>query len=110
MLARWSIYCTAQLDADDDKKKALEHSVSDPEAKVAGLEEAIVIVTGEIDALKDGVRAPDESAAEATEQRRGARGVCRVMVSNGAAKELISYAKNRMPGSIIFQPKREPKK
>lgn len=90
-------YCTAQLDAADDKKKALEHTVSDLEAKIAGLKEAIVTVTGEIDALEDGIRALDKSVAEATEQRKEEHEeYAELMASDGAAKELILYAKNRM--------------
>merc|ERR1719420_2667021 len=90
-------YCTAQLDAADDKKKALEHTVSDLEAKIAGLKEAIVTVTGEIDALEDGIRALDKSVAEATEQRKEEHEeYSELMASDGAAKELILFAKNRM--------------
>merc|ERR1719321_2140342 len=37
---------------DDDKKKSLERTVSNLEATIAGLKEAIVTVTGEIDASR----------------------------------------------------------
>merc|ERR1719399_1248739 len=90
-------YCTAQLDAADDKKKSLERTVSDLEAKIAGLKEAIVTITGEIDALEDGIRALDKSVAEATELRKEEHvEYSELMASDGAAKELILYAKNRM--------------
>merc|ERR1719515_58860 len=90
-------YCTAQLDTADDKKKALERTVSYLEAKIAGLKEAIVTITGEIDALEDGIRALDKSVAEATELRKEEHEeYSELMASDGAAKELILYAKNRM--------------
>merc|ERR1719364_159694 len=106
-------YCSAQLDTADDKKKALEHTVSDLEAKIAGLKEAIVTVTGEIDALEDGIRALDKSVAEATEVRKEEHEeYAELMASDGAAKELILYAKNRMqkfynPKLYKSPPKRE---
>merc|ERR550514_2457455 len=90
-------FCTAQLDTADDKKKTLERTVSDLEAKIAGLKEAIVTVTGEIDALEDGIRALDKSVAKATEIRKDEHEeYSELMAADGAAKELILYAKNRM--------------
>merc|ERR1719311_1904920 len=90
-------YCTAQLDTADDKKKALERTVSDLESQIASLKEAIITVTGEIDALEDGIRALDKSVAEATENRKEEHEeYAELMASDGAAKELILYAKNRM--------------
>merc|ERR1719230_914646 len=105
-------FCTAQLDADD-KKKALDRTVSDLETKIAGLKEALVTITGEIDALEDGIRALDKSVAEATEIRKKEHEeYSELMASNGAAKELILFAKNRMqkfynPRLYKAPPKRE---
>merc|ERR1719230_973499 len=105
-------FCTAQLDAADEKK-SLERTVSDLEARIAGLKEAIVTVTGEIDALEDGIRALDKSVAEATEIRKEEHEeYSELMASDGAAKELILYAKNRMqkfynPKLYKAPPKRE---
>jgi len=106
-------YCTAQLDTADDKKKALERTVSDLESQIASLKEAIITVTGEIDALEDGIRALDKSVAEATENRKEEHEeYAELMASDGAAKELILYAKNRMqkfynPKLYKAPPKRE---
>merc|ERR1719454_1813202 len=106
-------YCTAQLDTADDKKKTLERTVSDLENEIAGLKEAIITVTGEIDALEDGIRALDKSVAEATEVRKEEHEeYAELMASDGAAKELILYAKNRMqkfynPKLYKAPPKRE---
>merc|ERR1719321_176100 len=106
-------YCSAQLDTADDKKKALERTVSDLESQIASLKEAIITVTGEIDALEDGIRALDKSVAEATEVRKEEHEeYAELMASDGAAKELILYAKNRMqkfynPKLYKAPPKRE---
>merc|ERR1719399_1607195 len=106
-------YCSAQLDTADDKKKALEHTVSDLESRIASLKEAIITVTGEIDALEDCIRALDKSVAEATEVRKEEHEeYAELMASDGAAKELILYAKNRMqkfynPKLYKAPPKRE---
>merc|ERR1719321_1071173 len=106
-------YCSAQLDTADDKKKALERTVSDLESQIASLKEAIITVTGEIDALEDGIRALDKSVAEATENRKEEyEEYAELMASDGAAKELILYAKNRMqkfynPKLYKAPPKRE---
>merc|ERR1719159_2039110 len=91
----------------------LEREVSDLENKIAGLKEAIITVTGEIDALEDGIRALDKSVAEATEIRKDEHEeYSELMASDGAAKELILYAKNRMqkfynPKLYKAPPKRE---
>merc|ERR1719321_343951 len=106
-------YCSAQLDTADDKKKALERTVSDLESQIASLKEAIITVTGEIDALEDGIRALDKSVAEATENRKEEHEeYAELMASDRAAKELILYAKNRMqkfynPKLYKAPPKRE---
>merc|ERR1719161_1320435 len=102
-----------RLDTADDKKKALEHTVSDLESRIASLKEAIITVTGEIDALEDGIRALDKSVAEATEVRKEEHEeYAELMASDGAAKGLILYAKNRIqkfynPKLYKAPPKRE---
>merc|ERR1719253_345760 len=63
-------YCDAQFDLSDDKKKALERSVSDEKAAIAKTEEAIATTADEIAALQAGIKALDKSVAEATEQRK----------------------------------------
>merc|ERR1719379_910218 len=90
-------YCEKELDLADDKKKALERSISDSEKAIADVEEGIATVTDEIAALEDGIKALDKSVAEATEQRKKENEeYTELMASNTAARELILFAKNRM--------------
>merc|ERR550537_197728 len=90
-------YCKNQLDVTDDKLKELGHTLSDHESQIAALQEGITTTTAEIDALEDGIVALDKSVAEATEQRKKENEeYSQLMAGNGAAKELILFAKNRM--------------
>merc|ERR1719217_1900173 len=63
-------YCEMQLDFADDKKKGLEHSISNLEKAIAKEKEAIAALADEIKALEEGIVALDKSVAEATEQRK----------------------------------------
>merc|ERR1719321_2012853 len=90
-------YCKNQLDLTDDKLKELGHKLSDEESQIAALQEGITTTTAEIDMLEDGIVALDKSVAEATEQRKKENEeFSQLMMGNGAAKELILFAKNRM--------------
>merc|ERR1719399_1967787 len=90
-------FCKNQLDLTDDKLKELGHKLSDEESQIAALQEGITTTTAEIDALDDGIKALDKSVAEATEQRKKEHEeYSELMASDGAAKELILFAKNRM--------------
>merc|ERR1719473_1853409 len=90
-------YCKNQLDITDDKLKELGHTLSDQESKISALQEGITTTTSEIDTLEDGIVALDKSVAEATEQRKQENAeYSQLMAANGAAKELILFAKNRM--------------
>merc|ERR1719281_1467764 len=90
-------YCKNQLDTTDDKLKELGHTLEDQESQLAALQEGITTTTAEIDALEDGITALDKSVAEATEQRKKEHDeYSQLIASNGAAKELILFAKNRM--------------
>merc|ERR1719265_560712 len=90
-------YCEHELDLADDKKKALERSISDSEKAIAEVEEGVATVTDEIKALEDGIKALDKSVAEATQQRKKENEeYTGLMAGNTAAKELILFAKNRM--------------
>jgi len=97
-------YCAAEFDQSDDKKKALERSVSDASAAIADSEESIATLASEIKALQDGIAALDKSVAEATEQRKEENAeYTTLMAQNTAAKELIGVAKNRM--NKFYNPK-----
>jgi len=97
-------YCAAQFDFSDDKKKGLEHSVSDLETAIAKGKEAIATLTDEIKALEDGIKALDKSVAEATEQRKEENeDFTALMASDSAAKQLLDFAKNRL--NKFYNPK-----
>jgi len=106
-------YCNTQLDSLDDKKKALERSISDSSAAIDASNEAIATLTSEIKALEDGIAALDKSVAEATEQRKEENeDFTALMASDSAAKELLGVAKNRLnkfynPKLYVAPPKRE---
>merc|ERR1719510_2361853 len=90
-------YCAEQFDSTDDKKKALERSVSDLEAAIASAEGAIATVKDEMAALGAGIKALDKAVAEATEQRKEESAEFKaLMASDTAAKELLKFAKNRL--------------
>merc|ERR1719401_572271 len=90
-------YCSAQFDQAEDTKKSLERSLGDLETVIAETKDAISTLTEEIEALKAGIAALDKSVAEATEQRKAENAEYKdLMANNGAAKELIQFAKNRL--------------
>mmetsp|Transcript_82095 Transcript_82095/g.150101 ORF Transcript_82095/g.150101 Transcript_82095/m.150101 type:complete len:699 (-) Transcript_82095:70-2166(-) len=90
-------YCEAQFDVSDDKKKGLDHSISNLETVIADLEETIATAGSDIDALVAGIESLDKSVAEATEQRQAEHEeFVELMASDSAAKELLDFAKNRL--------------
>jgi len=90
-------YCAAQFDLADDKKKGLERSISDLETAIDEMKDGIATTKTEIEALEDGIKALDKSVAEATEQRKQENeDFTELMGSDAAAKELLSFAKNRL--------------
>merc|ERR1719506_2311466 len=90
-------YCAKQFDFADDKKKALERSVSDLETAIEKGKEATATLADEIKALEDGIKALDKSVAEATEQRKEENeDYTQLIASDAAAKELLGFAKNRL--------------
>merc|ERR1719345_434966 len=97
-------YCNMQFDLSDDKKKGLERSVSNLEKAIAKAKEAIAALTEELAGLEDGIKALDKSVAEATEQRKEENEeYSELMASNGAAKEILGFAKNRL--NKFYNPK-----
>merc|ERR550539_2243286 len=84
-------YCAVQLDTTDDKKKALERTVSDLEGEIAKAKELIATLTDEIAALTAGIVELDKSVAEATEQRQAENEEFKaLMAADTAAKELLT--------------------
>merc|ERR1719271_992925 len=97
-------YCETQFDLADDKKKGLERSVSNLEKAIAKEKEGIAMLADEIKALEEGIVALDKSVAEATENRKEENEeYTALMASNGAAKELLGFAKNRL--NKFYNPK-----
>merc|ERR1719264_1435487 len=97
-------YCEKQFDMTDDKKKALERTVSDEDAAIAAAKEGIAALTDEIAALETGIKDLDKSVAEATAQRKEEHvDFKELMASDSAAKELLGIAKNRL--NKFYNPK-----
>jgi len=106
-------YCNSQFDFADDKRKALERTVSQEENAIATAKDAIATLVEEIAALEAGIKALDKSVAEATEQRKQENAEFKeLMASDAAAKEVLVWAKNRLnkfynPKMYKAPPKRE---
>merc|ERR1740130_1516556 len=97
-------YCAAQFDQSDDKKKSLERSISDLETAISDAKEGIAATQDEIAALGKSIKALDKAVAEATEQRKEENeDFTQLMASDGAAKEILGFAKNRL--NKFYNPK-----
>merc|ERR1719271_2326682 len=97
-------YCEMQFDLADDKKKSLERTVSNLEKAIEKAKEGVKALAAEIAALQDGLKALDKSVAEATEQRKEENAeYTELMANDGAAKELLGFAKNRL--NKFYNPK-----
>merc|ERR1719405_419884 len=97
-------YCETQFDLADDKKKSLERSISNLEKAIEKANEGIKALAAEIKALEEGIAALDKSVAEATEQRKEENSeYTELMANDGAAKELLGFAKNRL--NKFYNPK-----
>lgn len=97
-------YCAQQLDSQEDKKKELELAVSDATNAIATTQEGISTLTEEATALEKGIKALDKSVAEATEQRKEENAEYKdLMAADAAAKELLTFAKNRL--NKFYNPK-----
>merc|ERR1719336_1023972 len=97
-------YCADQFDVSDDKKKAVTRAIAGEDSAIASAKEAIATLTSEIAALQAGIAALDKSVAEATAQRKDENAECKALIaSNGAAQELLAFAKNRL--NKFYNPK-----
>jgi septal ring factor EnvC (AmiA/AmiB activator) len=97
-------YCSTQFDESDDKKKSLEHAISDLETAIEETKEGISSAESDIDALEKSIKALDKSVASATEQRKEENEeFTELMASDSAAKELLGFAKNRL--NKFYNPK-----
>merc|ERR1719428_1220086 len=106
-------WCDAELDTSDDKKKALEHDITDLEKAIADAEETLATLKSEIEALEDAIKALDKQVAEATEQRKEEHAdFVENLAADTAAKDLLEFAKNRLnkfynPKLYVAPPKRQ---
>merc|ERR1719266_3016272 len=97
-------YCDKEFDEKEDTKKELENSIADSETAIADLEGTIKMLTEEIKALDDGIKALDKSVAKATEMRKEENAEYKELMANdGAAKEVLLWAKNRL--NKFYNPK-----
>merc|ERR1719266_651095 len=97
-------YCDKEFDEKEDTKKELENSIADSETAIADLEGTIKMLTEEIKALDDGIKALDKSVAKATEMRKEENAEYKELVADdGAAKEVLLWAKNRL--NKFYNPK-----
>merc|ERR1719157_127603 len=102
-----------QLDKAEDDLKVLEQTVSDHEKEIADTKEEVATLTDEIKALHEGIEDLDKLVEEATVNRKEEHeDYVTLMTNNGAAKQLIGMAKNRMnkfynPSMYKAPPKRE---
>jgi len=97
-------FCDTEFDTADDKKKALEGSISDLNTAIEDTKEGIATLKDEMAALTQGIKDLDQSVKEATEQRKAEHEeYTQVMTDDAAAKEVLGFAKNRL--NKFYNPK-----
>merc|ERR1719215_1154004 len=88
----------------DQKRKGLEFDMKQHENSIASGKDAISSLSEEIASLGKGIKDMDKSVSEATDQRKQENGEYKqLMASNGAAKEVLTWAKNRL--AKFYNPK-----
>merc|ERR1719270_492486 len=78
-------FCEAQFDSTDDKKKALELSISDTQTVIEETKESLATVADEIKALKSGIVALARAVEVATQQRPAESAEFKELVANNTA-------------------------
>jgi septal ring factor EnvC (AmiA/AmiB activator) len=110
---RKKAYCEKNLDETEDTLKQLQLDTKDLEKAIEDHKESIAALGKEITALTDGIKNLDKQVASATAQRKEEHAEYEeTMASDGAAKELLGLAKNRLakfysPKQYKAAPKRE---
>mmetsp|Transcript_21624 Transcript_21624/g.37071 ORF Transcript_21624/g.37071 Transcript_21624/m.37071 type:complete len:691 (-) Transcript_21624:40-2112(-) len=90
-------YCEDQFDISDDKKKGLEQDMSDLDAQISNGEETMSTLKSELADLTTEIKALDSQVAEATKARTEEHAdFVETLAGNKAAKELLSFAMNRL--------------
>merc|ERR1719326_163969 len=91
------VYCGEEFDKSADKKKSLERSISDSKTAIGKAKEDIDALGEAIEKLIAGIKKLDKSVAAATEQRKEEHSeYSSLMASDGTAKEILGFAKNRL--------------
>lgn len=97
-------YCEKSLDQTEDEIKELQWNIKDLEKAIDQHEEDIKAVKSELESLTEGIKTLDKNVAEATKTRKEEHAEYEeTMASDGAAKELLSIAKNRL--NKFYSPK-----
>lgn len=101
---RKKAYCEKNLDQTEDELKTLQADTKDLEKAISEHKENIKSLSDEIAALTEGITSMDKQVAEATANRKAENAEYKeIMASNGAAKELLGMAKNRL--AKFYSPK-----
>jgi len=107
------VYCSSEFDTADDKKKAVENSISDVQTALDDSSESIAAVNEEIKALQTGIKDLDKSVEDLTEQRKEETAeFTESQSADTAAKQVLRFAKNRLnkfynPALYVPPPKAE---
>jgi septal ring factor EnvC (AmiA/AmiB activator) len=97
-------YCEKELDSTEDELKEVNADIKDLEKAIDEHVENIKSVGAEIKALTEGIESLDKQVAAATKQRKEENAEYQeTMASDGAAKELLELAKNRL--AKFYSPK-----
>jgi len=110
---RKKAYCAKNIDQTEDELKELNLDSDDLKKAISEHKASIKTVSDELAALTAGIQQMDKQVAEATKQRKEENSEYKeTMASNGAAKELLGMAKNRLmkfysPKMYKAPPKRE---
>jgi len=101
---RKKAYCEKNLDQTEDELKELQLDTKDKEKAISEHKEETKSLAAEIEALTTGIKNMDNQVAEATANRKAENADYKeVMANNGAAKQLLELAKNRL--SKFYSPK-----
>lgn len=91
------MYCEANLDKSDDKKKRLEREFPDLKNALANAKESIAMLQSEIEGLEAGIKAFDKLVAEATKQREEEHATLEEDVADLLlARDILESAKDKL--------------
>jgi len=97
-------YCTAEFDKQEDIAKGLALDASDLSKAIDDGSESMKTLAKEVAELTQGINDLDASVKEATETRKTENAqVTETLSANGAAKDLLGMAKNRL--NKFYNPK-----